>query len=38
MAGFRAYLAKAVPKEKLAALGIGDLSNFDYRQFLLDRE
>ena len=37
MAGFREYLAKAVPKEKLAALGIGDISAFDYRQFLLDR-
>ena len=37
MAGFREYLAKAVPKEKLAALGISDLDGFDYRQFLLDR-
>lgn len=35
--GFRKYLAEAVPKEKLAALGIKDLSTFDYRQFLLDR-
>ncbi len=37
MAGFREYLGKAVPKEKLAALGIKDLDGFDYRQFLLDR-
>lgn len=37
MAAFRAYLAKAVSKEKLAALGISDLNRFDYRQFLLDQ-
>ena len=37
MAGFREYLGKAVPKEKLAALGITNLDGFDYRQFLLDR-
>ena len=37
MAGFREYLAKTVPKEKLAALGIKDLDGFDYREFLLDR-
>ena len=37
MDGFRKYLAAQVPKEKLVALGIGDLATFDYRQFLLDR-
>jgi len=37
MEGFRKHLADSVPKEKLAALGIQDLSRFDYRQFLLDR-
>ena len=37
MAGFRDYLAKSVPKEKLAALGIKDLGGFDYRKFLLAR-
>lgn len=37
MAGFREYLGKNVPKEKLAELGIEDLTQFDYRQFLLDR-
>jgi hypothetical protein len=37
MAGFRDYLAKNVPKEKLAGLGITDLGTFDYRQFLVDR-
>ncbi len=37
MEGFRQYLADSVPKEKLAALGIQDLSTFDYRRFLLDR-
>jgi len=37
MAGFREYLGKAVPREKLAALGIKDLDAFDYRKFLLDR-
>jgi hypothetical protein len=37
MAGFREYLARQVPKERLAALGVSDLANFDYRQFLLDR-
>ena len=36
-AGFREYLQQNVPKEKLAALGISDLTKFDYRQFLLDR-
>jgi hypothetical protein len=36
-AGFRAYLSENVPTEKLAELGITDLSEFDYRQFLLDR-
>jgi hypothetical protein len=35
--GFRKYLAESVSKERLAALGIEDLSTFDYRQFLLDR-
>jgi hypothetical protein len=37
MAGFREYLGKAVPKEKLATLGIEDLDGFDYRQILLNR-
>ena len=37
MAAFRNYLAKSVPKDKLAKLGITDLATFDYRQFLLDR-
>jgi len=37
MAAFRKYLAENVSKEKLAELGIDDLSKFDYRQFLLDR-
>ena len=37
MAGFREYLGKTVPKEKLAAMGITDLDGFDYRKFLLDR-
>ena len=37
MAAFRDYLRKAVPKEKLAGLGIRDLDTFDYRQFLLER-
>jgi len=37
MAGFREYLERNVPKEKLAALGITDLAKFDYRQFLVDR-
>ncbi len=37
MAGFREYLGKNVPKEKLAALGIKNLDGFDYRQFLLDQ-
>jgi hypothetical protein len=36
-AGFREYLQRNVPKEKLAALGITDLAKFDYRQFLIDR-
>jgi hypothetical protein len=37
MAGFREYLAKNVSSEKLADLGIADLSSFDYREFLLAR-
>jgi hypothetical protein len=37
MAGFREYLQRNVPKEKLVALGITDLAKFDYRQFLVDR-
>lgn len=37
LAGFREYLGKAVPKEKLASLGIKNLDGFDYRQFLLAR-
>ncbi len=37
MAAFRKYLAENVPREKLAELGISDLKDFDYRQFLLDR-
>lgn len=37
MAGFREYLKRDVPKKKLAALGITDLSSFDYRQFLVGR-
>jgi hypothetical protein len=37
MAAFREYLARNVAKEKLAALGVGDLATFDYRQFLLAR-
>ena len=36
-AAFREYLAKNVPKEKLAELGITDLPKFDYRQFLLQK-
>ena len=36
-AGFREYVAKNVPPEKLADLGITDLSAFDYHQFLVDR-
>jgi hypothetical protein len=35
MAAFREYLAGNVPKERLAELGITDLSKFDYRRFLL---
>ncbi len=34
MAGFRAYLGKSVPKEKLAELGIEGLAKFDYGEFL----
>ncbi|MHB1037147.1 MAG: hypothetical protein ACYC35_20885 [Pirellulales bacterium] len=37
MAAFREYLGKNVPKEKLATLGITDLSKFDYRQYLIDQ-
>lgn len=37
MAAFREYLAKHVSKEKLAELGIDDLSAFDYRKFLLEK-
>ncbi len=37
MAAFREYLAKNVPKSKLASLGINDLASFDYREFLLKR-
>ena len=36
MAGFREYLAQNMPQEKLAQLGITDLAELDYRQFLLD--
>ena len=36
-AGFRDYLARSAGKERLAGLGITDLANFDYRQFLVDR-
>jgi hypothetical protein len=35
MAGFREYLGKTVPMQKLAALRISDLGRFDYREFLL---
>lgn len=38
MAGFRQYLAQEVPREKLKELGIDDLDDFDYRQFLMDRQ
>lgn len=37
MAGFREYLGKTLSKEKLVAIGIKDLSGFDYREFLLGR-
>jgi hypothetical protein len=37
MAAFREYLAENVSKEKLAKLGIADLSTFDYREWLLGR-
>jgi hypothetical protein len=36
-AGFRKHLAANVAKKRLDALGITDLSKFDYRRFLLDR-
>ncbi len=34
---FRKYLAEKVSREKLAELGVSDLGDFDYRQFLLHR-
>ena len=37
MTGFREYLGRTVPQQKLAALGIRDLGSFDYREFLLGR-
>ena len=37
MAAFRSYLMEHAPGERLKALGIKDLTTFDYRQFLLDR-
>jgi len=37
MKAFRQYLGREVPAEKLAQLGITDLKDFDYRQFLLGR-
>ncbi len=37
LAGFREYLEKNVSKEELHELGIEDLTEFDYRKFLLDR-
>jgi hypothetical protein len=37
MAAFRQYLADNVSEAKLRELGITDLSNFDYRKFLIDR-
>lgn len=37
MAGFREYLKEHLSPEQRAALEIGDLDAFDYRQFLLDR-
>jgi len=37
LAAFREYLARHVPAEKLAKLGIRDVKTFDYRRFLLDR-
>jgi len=37
MAGFRKYLAENVAQEKLAELGIDDLTAFDYRKFLLEQ-
>ncbi len=36
MAGFREYLKENLSAEDRAALEIGDLDGFDYRQFLLD--
>jgi len=36
-AGFREYLKKSLPAERLAELGIEDPGRFDYRQYLLDR-
>jgi hypothetical protein len=35
MVGFREYVGKNVSKQRLASLGITDLSRFDYREFLL---
>jgi hypothetical protein len=35
MAGFRDYLAKNLPKNKLTELGIEDLAIFDYQKFLM---
>ena len=37
MAAFREDVKKNVPKEKLAELGIDDLSKFDYREFLVQK-
>jgi hypothetical protein len=37
LAGFREYLKQHVSKEKLADLGIREVSTFDYRRFLLDQ-
>ena len=37
LAGFRQYLADNVPAEKLSEIGISELDQFDYRQFLIDQ-
>ncbi len=37
MAAFREYLAAEVAPNQLAELGIDDLANFDYREFLLEQ-
>ncbi|TWT78761.1 Alpha-agarase precursor [Planctomycetes bacterium CA13] len=37
LAEFRQYLADEVSKEKLVELGIENLNDFDYRQFLIDK-